>query len=292
MIWFTSNISSPSRDDHFPLFVLKVAAGLAGAIILLILAFLVIEAIPAVRHVGVGAFFADASWHPMEGLYGLIPMFWGTLLAAAGALALATPLGLLSALFCRYYAPQPLATAYRKLIELLAGIPSVVYGLWGLVVVVPILAEIHPPGPSLLAGILILTLMILPGIALTAEASLGFVPKDIIHGAAALGLKRWTIIRRVILPMAWPGLSTGIILQTGRAIGETMAILMVCGNVVQIPHSLFDPVRTLTANIALEMSYAAGDHRAALFFTGLILLGIMVALSIVAERLQEERAHG
>ena len=187
---------------------------------------------------------------------------------------------------------RPLRRPYRRLIELLAGIPSVVYGFWGLVVLVPLIGAIHPPGPSLLAGIVILTIMILPTIALMADASLANIPQQYLRGAAALGLPRWATIRGVVFPAAKSGLFTGIILETGRAIGETMAILMVCGNVVQTPHSLFDPIRTLTANIAIEMAYALGDHRAALFVSGLVLMGMIAALVGAADWISRGRIYG
>ena len=292
MTWSNSIILSPSQGDRFLLWGLRGLAGFAGTIILLIILFLVIESLPVLSHVGISHFFTDSSWHPAEGLYNLVPMLWGTLFATTGAVIVATILGITSALFCHYYAPVPLATFYRKFIELLAGVPSVVYGLWGLVVLVPFIASYHPPGPSLLAGITILTLMILPTIALVADATLTRVPQEYIQGAIALGLKRWSIICKVILPAAKAGLFTGVILQTGRAIGETMAILMVCGNVVQTPTSLFEPIRTLTANIALEMAYAVGDHRSALFLTGLLLLGLVIALIVTAEGIHQRYAHG
>ena len=177
------------------------------------------------------------------------------------------------------------------MVELLAGIPSVVYGLWGLVVLVPLITRLHPPGPSLLAGIAILTVMILPTVTLAANASFSQVPREYLHGAVALGIGRWSIIRRVVLPAAKSGLFTGIILQTGRAIGETMAILMVCGNVVQTPTSLFDPIRTLTANIALEMGYAVGNHRSALFVSGLLLMLMVIALTTAAEMISREQVY-
>ena len=161
MTWSNSITLSPSQGDRFLLWGLRGLAGFAGTIILLIILFLVIESFPVFNHVGISHFFTDSSWHPTEGLYNLVPMVWGTLFATTGAVIIATILGITSALFCHYYAPVPLATLYRKFIELLAGVPSVVYGLWGLVVLVPFIASFHPPGPSLLAGITILTLMIL-----------------------------------------------------------------------------------------------------------------------------------
>ncbi|MDF0673980.1 MAG: phosphate ABC transporter permease subunit PstC [Nitrospira sp.] len=287
-----SNILSRWSADELLCWSLRGIATIAGTIVMLIVVFLIAEALPVLHHVGLLRFFTDPSWHPAEGLYNLTPMLWGTLFAMTGSVLIATPLGILSAVFCHYYAPPALARPYRRLIELLAGIPSVVYGFWGLVVLVPLIAEIQPPGPSLLAGILILTIMILPTIALVADASLVNVPQQYLQGAAALGLPRWATIRGIVFPAAKSGLFTGVILETGRAIGETMAILMVCGNVVQIPSSIFDPIRTLTANIALEMAYALGDHRAALFASGLVLMAMIVALVIVAEWISRGRMYG
>ena len=287
-----SNTLSRWPTDRLLLWLLRGATVVAGAIVLLIVAFLVMEALPVLQHVGVARFFTDPSWHPAEGFYNLTPMLWGTLFAMVGSVLIATPLGILSAVFCHYYAPPAIARPYRRLIELLAGIPSVVYGFWGLVVLVPLIGAIRPPGPSLLAGIVILTIMILPTIALMADAGLANVPQQYLRGAAALGLPRWATIQGVVFPAAKSGLFTGVILETGRAIGETMAILMVCGNVVQTPHSLFDPMRTLTANIALEMAYALGDHRAALFVSGLILMGMIVALVGAADWISRGRIYG
>ncbi len=287
-----SNTSSLWPTDRLLLWLLRGIAVIAGTIVILIVTFLIVEALPVLRHVGVLRFFTDPSWHPAEGFYNLTPMLWGTLFAMAGSVLIATPLGILSAVFCQYYAPTRLARPYRRLIELLAGIPSVVYGFWGLVVLVPLIGEIHPPGPSLLAGILVLTIMILPTIALMADASLANVPQQYVRGAAALGLPRWAMIRGVVFPAAKSGLFTGVILETGRAIGETMAILMVCGNVVQTPSNLFDPIRTLTANIALEMAYALGNHRAALFMSGLVLMALIIALTISAEWISRGRIYG
>jgi len=282
---------SRSRADLVLVWTLRALAAFAGVIVLVIAAFVARESLPALREVGFARFLTDASWHPASGLYNLVPMLAGTLLAMAGAVLLALPLGILSAVFCQFYAPRALAGAYRNMIGLLAGIPSVVYGFWGLVVLVPLIRAIAPPGASLLAGILILTIMIVPTIALTADAALAAVPAAYLRGAAALGLSRPATVLGIALPAARSGLYTGALLGAARAIGETMAILMVCGNVVELPASLFDPVRTLTANIALEMSYAMGDHRSALFVSGLVLLGFVVALVAWAEHMGRERVH-
>lgn len=272
------NISSPFLRETLVIGLLYLLAMISGGIILLILGFLVLEVFPILRSVGLIRFFTDASWLPTQQQYNLVPMLLGTLLTTLGAILLATPSGILSAIFLHYYAPTPLAILYRRLIELLAGIPSVVYGFWGLVVLVPLINRIQPPGSSLLAGILILSLMILPTVALVADASFANIPPIYLQSATALGLGQWATLWGVVLPSAKSGLVTGVVLATGRALGETMAVLMVCGNVVQVPSSLFDSVRTLTANIALEMGYATGDHRSALFVSGLVLLGVIAGL--------------
>ncbi len=263
--------------------VLWCSASLAGFVLFAIFAFLLAESIPAFQQIGLERFLTDTAWHPTNGQFLILPIIVGTVLTTTGALLLATPFGLFSAVFCQWYAPPFIAHIYRRLIELLAGIPSVVYGLWGLVVLVPLIGEIHPPGSSLLAGIIILAIMILPTIALLAQTSIANVPQEYIQSGAALGLCRWAILRRIILPSAKSGLFTAMLLGTGRAVGETMAVLMVCGNIVQIPQQIFDPVRTITANIALEMAYAMGDHRSTLFVSGLILMGIVLVFVNTAD---------
>lgn len=280
------------KSDRLLIWFLRITAGIAGAIVFLIFSFLIKESIPVLRQVGPLRFFNDPAWYPTDRMYNLIPMLWGTLAAMAGSVLLATPIGILSAVFCHYYAPPSVAKIYRRIIELLAGIPSVVYGFWGLVVLVPLINKISPPGTSLLAAIFILTVMILPTIALMADGSLSNVPKSYLEGAAALGFSRWRTIRDVVFPAAKSGLFTGVILETGRAIGETMAVLMVSGNIVQTPKSIFDPIRTLTTNIALEMAYAVGDHRSALFVSGVVLMGIIILLVSVAEKLSRGRIYG
>ena len=274
----------------------RIAALVSAAVVLIISIFVVKEAWPALRDIG-WRFATDPSWYPTSsstspsspgaGTFGLLPMMAATVAAAAGALILAAPTAILSAIFCRFYAPGALAKFYRRVVELLAGVPSVVYGFWGLVVLVPLIRRLEPPGASLLAGILILALMILPTVALTADAAFGRAADAHLAAGAALGLSRLTLIFRVVLPAARPGIATGLMLGAGRALGETMAVLMVCGNVVQLPGSVFDPVRTLTANIALEMAYAMDVHRAALFVCGLVLLATVSALVVAADQWTE-----
>jgi len=291
MISSSSNISSRSTSEGLLSWTVRLLALMAGGLLLLVVLFLFREAWPALQHIGVTRFFSDPDWYPTEDAYRLTPMIWGTVWATAGSILLASPLGILSALFCHFYAPPLLGRWYRRMVELLAGIPSVVFGFWGLVVLVPLIGQWHPPGPSLLAGILILTLMIIPTIMLVAHASMAQVPIAYIHSATALGLSRWSMIWHVILPTTKVGLFTGILLGLTRALGETMAILMVCGNVVRTPSHLFDPIRTLTANIALEMAYALGQHRAALFVSGLLLMGLVMLCVGMAEGLRYRNTY-
>jgi len=281
-----------SPGNHVVVYAVRSTACVAGLIVVGIVAFLVWESIPALWSVGPQRFVSDDGWQPAPTkgeppTFNLLPMIVATMAVTAGAVLLAAPLGIASALFCRFYAPPLIAGPYRRMIELLAGIPSVVYGFWGLLVLVPLIAAWRPPGSSLLAGVLILTLMILPTVALSTEAAIANVPREYVQGAAALGLSRWTTMRSVVLPAAKSGVLTGLLLQTARALGETMAVLMVCGNVVQFPGSLFDPVRTLTANIALEMAYALDVHRSALFVSGLFLMAVVGLLVLVSDRLRE-----
>ncbi len=255
-----------------------------------ILVFLVREALPGLQAIAPTRYLTDPSWHPdhdaARGRFNLVPMLAGSGLLTLGAVALAAPIGVLSAVFCRFYAPPRVAGPYRRVIEILAGVPSVVYGFWALVTLVPVIRAIGPPGHSLLAGMLVLALMIVPTVALLTESALRAVPRATLAGAAALGMGRSATVWGLAVPVATPGIATGILLATARAVGETMAVLMVCGNVVQVPDSMLAPVRALTANIALEMAYAAGDHRAALFVSGLALMIAVSGLVLLVDRIR------
>ncbi|WP_085316122.1 phosphate ABC transporter permease subunit PstC [Derxia lacustris] len=268
------------------------ALAATGAVLLaLVFGFVLREAAPVLADGGVARFVADDGWSPLEGRFGLLPMVWATLAASAGALAIAAPLGIGAAIHERFCAGPRLAAAQRMTLALLAGVPSVVVGLWGLEVLVPLIARWQPPGASLLAAMLVLALMILPTVALTASSALGAVPESWLAGGAALGLGRRAVVLGIALPGARGGIVGGLVLAAARALGETMAVLMVAGNVVRTPTGLFDPVRVLTANIALEMPYAAGSHRAALFASGLALLLLVLALTWAGARLAGGSAH-
>ncbi|MGF1613720.1 MAG: phosphate ABC transporter permease subunit PstC [Gammaproteobacteria bacterium] len=281
----------PRNADARLAWLLRAAAAVAAGLLLLVLVFLIVESWPVLRHVSPLRFLGDPSWHPAAGYYNLSPMLSGTLLASLCALGLAVPLGLAAALFSVYYALPYLARPLDRMIELMAGIPSVVYGLWGLTVLVPLIGQLRPPGASLLAASLVLALMVLPTIALTARAALAAVPTEYLRSAAALAFTPWGTIRNVALPAARPGIIAGVVLGAARAVGETMAVLMVAGNVVRHPDSLLAPIRTLTANIALEMAYATRDHRGALFVSGLALMALVLALTVLAS-LFSQAHHG
>jgi phosphate transport system permease protein len=285
----------PWRADALLHRSLQLLALAAGGIVVLIAGFVASEAWPALAAVGAPRFLTDPqglpAGDPAQARFGLAPMIAGTLAAAVGALLLAVPLGVASAAFACHFATRPVAAVYRRIVELMAGIPSVVYGFWGLVVLAPWIGRWQPPGQSLLTGSLVLALMVLPTVAMLAEAALRAVPAGFGRGAAALGLSRWSTLRGVLLPAAGPGIRIAVLLALGRALGETMALLMVTGNVVQWPRSVFDPVRTLTANIALELGYAMDLHRAALFVSGGVLMLLVVGLVLAAEAPRRRQAH-
>jgi phosphate transport system permease protein len=210
-------------------------------------------------------------------------MILGSALVTAGALALGVPLGIACAIVLAEMAPRRARLVLKPTIEILAGIPSVVYGFMGIVVVLPwIRRHLGGPGASGLAASAILSVMILPTIIAISLDALQAVPRSYREGSLAMGATQWQTIRRVVLPAARSGLVAAVILGMGRAVGETMAVVMVAGNAVQLPRSPLDPVRTLTANLALEMGYASGDHRAALFATGIVLFLVIVILNGVA----------
>lgn len=288
---FSASSSSRSRAEAQFGYLLTGASAVSAGVILVLVAFLWRESAAMLGAGGLGRFFSGAGWHPTEGSFDLSPMIYATLAMGLGTLLLAVPLGLGSAVFARFYAPPALVAPYRRLLGIMAGVPSVVYGLWGLTVVVPLIVRLEPPGASLLAGTIILALMVLPTIALACEAALCQVPPGYLHGASALALSKKSMIVHVVLPAARHNLAAAVLLAGARALGETMAVIMVAGNVVQVPASLFDPVRVLTANIAMEMAYAVGEHRASLFVTGLILIAMVTVLALLAMALRPGRRH-
>jgi phosphate transport system permease protein len=253
--------------------------------------FILREGAPLVYKAGLASFFST-DWHPTGGRFGISLMIVGSAAVTAGALALGVPLGIACAIVLGEMAPPAVRRVLKPAIEILAGIPSVVYGFMGIVVVLPWIREhLGGPGASGLAASVILGVMILPTIIAISLDALQAVPRSYREGSLAMGATGWQTIWRIVLPAARSGMVAAVILGMGRAIGETMAVVMVAGNAVQLPHSPLDPLRTLTANLALEMGYAAADHRAALFATAIVLFVIIVALNGVAG-LARGRARG
>lgn len=258
-----------------------ICALLSLLALLLILAFLLKEGLPPLFSIGFGDFLLGTSWKPLEETFGIFPMIAATAAATAGGILLGGFVGLFTALFLAEVASPRLARMIRPLIQLLAGIPSVVFGFFGLVLIVPWISNhIGGPGNSLLATILILSVMILPTLASISETALRAVPQEYREGSLALGASPMETLFKVTLPAAKSGIIAAFVLGVGRAVGETMAVVLVCGNRPQIPKSLLDPIRPMTSTIAMEMSYSTGTHQQALFAIGVVLLVFIVALNL------------
>lgn len=263
---------------------LAASAVLSGSLVVIILLFLVRESWPALENGQILRFFRDRHWQPAsrnDPQFSLWPMLAASFLITAVAALLALPLGVGCAVFRRFYLGERTGRMLDRGLELLTGIPSVVFGFWGLTTLVPLINRIQPPGHSLLAAGIVLAIMILPTVALTSAGALRSVPRDLLQGAAALGMGRPATVLKIALPWARKGILGGGILAVTRALGETLAVVMVCGNIPRMPGSLFDPVRPVTATIALEMGYAAPGHRALLYAAGLMLVVITGLLFFV-----------
>ncbi len=263
--------------------VLMLLAFSAIGSLLLITIFIFNEGLPIIIKTGVGNFIFGAHWAPTKGHFGILAMILSSIYVTVGALICGVPLALACAIVLAEFAPPRLTRILKPTIELLAGIPSVVYGFLGVVLLVPLIREyLGGPGLSLLAAALILGIMILPTVISISIDAINAVPNIYREGSIALGATQWQTVRKLVLPAARSGIITAIILGMGRAIGETMAVIMVAGNALKIPTSVLDPVRTLTANIALELGYASGAHREALFATGIVLFIIIMILNTTA----------
>lgn len=260
------------------------ATGLCSVAVLgLIILFIFRESLPAFAKVGVLQFITGTTWAPGKETFGILPMIAGSVVVTAGALVVGVPLGLGSAIYLSEFAPKKTARVLKPTIELLAGIPSVVFGFIGLTVLVPFIRDrFGGPGFSVLASSLVLGVMILPTMTSISYDALRAVPAAYREGMLAVGATSWQAVKMVVLPAAKSGLLAAAILAMGRAVGETMAVIMVAGNATIVPTSLLDPVRTMTSNIALEMGYASGLHRSALFATGVVLFVVIGVLNTVA----------
>ena len=270
--------------ERIPQSLFFIMALSALSALALITIFIFVEGVPLIAKVGFFNFIFGMKWAPTLGYYGIFPMIVGTVLVTLGAIILGVPVALCCSIFLAEFAPRKLSNLVRPAIQLLAGIPSVVFGFWGLIFIVPAIRNyLGGPGLSILAGSIILAIMILPTIISISEVSLLSLPPLLKEGAFALGATHWQTIRSVLVPAAKSGILAGIILGIGRAVGETMAVIMVLGNAVALPSSILDPARTLTTNIGIEMGYASGDHQKALFATGIVLLVIIMILNSIAQ---------
>jgi phosphate transport system permease protein len=259
--------------------------------LLLIALFIFMEGLPFIFKIGIRQFLFSSDWDPANGKFGIYPMVVSSIWVTLGAMLVGAPLGVAGAIFLTEFVPRQVMRVIKPTIELLAGIPSVVYGFIGVMVLAPFIrAQLGGPGLSLLAASVILGIMILPTVISISTDAIGAVPNSFREGSLALGATRWQTVHMVVLKAARSGIIASIILGMGRAIGETMAVIMVAGNAVKVPHSALDSVRTLTANIALEMGYATGMHRQALFATGIVLFVVIMILNSFAAWVMKKRA--
>jgi phosphate transport system permease protein len=238
--------------------------------------------VPLIAEVGLWGFLTNTTWSPTSDppQFGILPMIVGSLWVTFGSLVLGVPLGLAVAIFMVDLAPPRLATLMRPAVQLLAGIPSVIYGFIGLAFLAPLVrSTLGGPGLSVLTGAIILGIMILPSVIAISEDAMRAVPAALRDGAYALGATHWQVIGGIVLPTARSGIVAGIILGMGRALGETMAVIMMIGNALDIPLSPLEPATTLTSNIGLELAYASGDHRQALFAIGVVLFILIMLLN-------------
>ncbi len=271
-----------SMKENFAkvLFTLAAAVSIVAAAVICI--FLFANGIPAIQEIGLFDFLGGSVWKPTADVYGILPMILGSIYATVGALVIGVPVGMLCAIYLSKYASPRMRKLITPGVELLAGIPSVIYGFFGLVVIVPLIrAAFGVQGMSLLAAMIILGIMILPTIITLSVSAIDAVPESYYEGARALGADHTRSIFRVMVPAAKSGIMAGIVLGVGRAIGETMAVVMIAGNQAQIPGSLLSGVRTLTSNVVLEMGYAVDLHRDALIATAVVLFVFVLIINIV-----------
>jgi phosphate ABC transporter permease protein PstC len=270
--------------------VLLLLALSAIAALGLITIFIFMEGLPLILHAGLKKFILSSHWAPTRGHFGILAMIVSSLLVTLGAMVLGVPLGLACAIVLAEFSSPRWTRILKPTLELLAGIPSVVYGFLGVIWLVPLIRNyLGGPGLSLLTGSIILGIMVLPTIISISIDALTAVPDMYRQGSIALGATQWQTVHRVVLPAARSGIITAVILGMGRAIGETMAVIMVAGNALQLPTSVLDPVRTLTSNIALELGYATGRHREALFATGIVLFVVIMILNLTATAITRRR---
>lgn len=276
---------------HAVFFIAACASVLAVALICL---FLFVNGIPAMREIGIFKFLLGTMWKPGNNIYGILPMIMGSIYVTAGAILIGVPIGILTSVFMASYCPKKVYRFFKSAIDLLAGIPSVVYGFFGLMMLVPLIRDLFHKGngSSILSASILLGIMILPTIIGVTESAIRAVPSNYYEGSLALGATKERSLFFVVLPDAKSGLIAGVVLGIGRAIGETMAVVMVAGNQARMPAGILRGVRTMTSNIVLEMGYAADLHREALIATGVVLFVFILIINFCVARLNKgESGH-
>lgn len=275
--------------------VFFVCALTSIAAVVLICLFLFANGIPAMKEIGLLNFLTGAKWKPGNDIYGILPMILGSIYITAGAVVIGVPVGLLTAIFMAFYCPKKLYGLLKPCTELLAGIPSIVYGFFGMVVIVPCIRTVSAlfgadiSGSSILAASVLLGIMILPTVIGVSEAALRAVPSAYYEGAVAMGARHERAIFTVMLPAAKSGVLAGVVLGIGRAIGETMAVIMVAGNQPRLTGNMLKGIRTMTANIVIEMGYATGLHREALIATGVVLFVFILIINLTFSILKRRK---
>ena len=276
-------------------FVFMLCACVSILAVALICIFLFANGVPAMAKIGFGKFLMGRTWQAGNGLFGIFPMIIGSIYVTAGAIIVGVPIGILAAVFLARFCPKPLYRIKKPGVELLAGIPSVVYGFFGLMIIVPWVRDTFRPyyggnGLSLFSAALLLGIMILPTIISISESAIRAVPDKYYQGALALGATHERSVFRTVVPAAKSGIMAGIVLGIGRAFGETMAVIMIAGNQAWIPDNMFQGIRTLTANIVMEMGYAQDLHREALIATGVVLFVFILIINTLFSILKRREA--
>lgn len=276
-------------------FVFMLCACVSILAVALICIFLFANGVPAMAKIGFGKFLLGRTWQAGNGLFGIFPMIIGSIYVTAGAIIVGVPIGILAAVFLARFCPKPLYRIMKPGVELLAGIPSVVYGFFGLMIIVPWVRDTFRPyyggnGLSLFSAALLLGIMILPTIISISESAIRAVPDKYYQGALALGATHERSVFRTVVPAAKSGIMAGIVLGIGRAFGETMAVIMIAGNQAWIPDNMFRGIRTLTANIVMEMGYAQDLHREALIATGVVLFVFILIINTLFSILKRREA--
>lgn len=269
--------------------VFFIAACTSVLAVALICIFLFANGIPAIAEIGVPEFLLGQKWKPSNNLYGILPFILGSIYVTAGSIVIGVPLALLLSVFLAFYCPKRLYPVLKTMVNLMAGIPSVVYGFFGLVMIVPLMRQLTgEDGSTMLTASILLGIMILPTVTGVAEAALRSVPTSYYEGALALGATHDRSVFTAVFPAAKSGIMAGIVLGIGRSIGETMAVIMVAGNQTWMPQGLLKGVRTMTTNIVMEMGYAADLHREALIATGVVLFVFILIINLCVSALKHK----